>query len=495
MDKKNDETAEPQQPVDRRTDDVLLGRGGARFLEWPGNQRFAVEIERNSKRYYEAKTRSERSDIVLEIASNVNTWGRFIEQSDPGGLWYMATLSKVRKKIGQAVRYKIEFMQHEGRSRKPTDREMGSDMSAQSYLEGHAIQHAQPCSSTSKRPPQSTVQLKAAPASPSVITHLGDKRSVHYASFAREALRGGTYAKAHDEEGTMANEDCDNTTSFVDILVSAMKMEGEGKREEYQQQNIRIREEEAFGATTGYERGRQGHPQPLEKSVLISDAVGSTSCLASVRGDNQSRLHLDQALNVGVLQQEPMKIRRGRCRPVLGQAMDDLFWWPNPLTGRKILEHDTTARKTGPSPVVWVPPESQAQQLESFINNTKPSDTISQDLLHGRERKSPPEKQHLHEQQLIHLKLQLHQQEQLEQQQQEQRRQHEEQQEQQQKRQKRQEHQRQEQQWRQQQSEQQQQQLLRKQQQQEEQEERGLYDDIFDDESSSDSGIFMLFKR
>lgn len=97
-------------PVVPQPNDVILGRERTKKLsEWAGNKRYATEIERNTERYKNATKRSERVDIVLDIARTINKWGRFLEQPEPNGPWYVADSTKIRKKIGQALRYQMEI--------------------------------------------------------------------------------------------------------------------------------------------------------------------------------------------------------------------------------------------------------------------------------------------------------------------------------------------------------------------------------------------------
>ncbi|KAL7556112.1 hypothetical protein ACA910_006203 [Epithemia clementina (nom. ined.)] len=140
-----------QQAVVPQPNDVLLGRGGM-VTGWNGNKLFQREIERNTIRYRDTPTRAGRMNIVLEIIETVQTWGRFLDRSpssheavvedgvvvvvaaaagnDKGGgsgdasatgsssssttaanvLWYPADFNKIRKKVGQALRYQMEVL-------------------------------------------------------------------------------------------------------------------------------------------------------------------------------------------------------------------------------------------------------------------------------------------------------------------------------------------------------------------------------------------------
>ncbi|KAL7573854.1 hypothetical protein ACA910_012425 [Epithemia clementina (nom. ined.)] len=124
----NSQTTGSREPVVPRPTDVLLGRGKTR---WGGNQLFDLEIQRNARRYRAAETRYDKTSIVREIIRNVQIWGRFLDQDTgtgdteppggalattdglPAGDWYLATYVKIRKKVGQALRYQMEVLKYE----------------------------------------------------------------------------------------------------------------------------------------------------------------------------------------------------------------------------------------------------------------------------------------------------------------------------------------------------------------------------------------------
>ena len=89
-----------RKPVIPQANDVLLGRGRA-IAGREGNQRFQDEIERNTKRYSQSQTKTDKMRIVIEIVESVKLWGRFLDQPRAMGHWYEADDLKVRKKVGQ----------------------------------------------------------------------------------------------------------------------------------------------------------------------------------------------------------------------------------------------------------------------------------------------------------------------------------------------------------------------------------------------------------
>lgn len=334
-----------------------------------------MEIDRNSKRYHDAKKRSERSDIVLEIASHVSKWGRFIEQAIPDGPWYMAALSKVRKKIGQALRYKIEFMEHERCFRKATDRQMSLDVSASSYPEVARSQNAQPCSPGRKRPAQATLQSKAPPTRPGVFTDIGDKRSAHHTLLSRATVLEQTIKKAYLEEALMKGEHSGHNSTSNGTHISSMKTEGEGEREDYRLHKPLLNEDEVFNAS-GCGQGDQGYPphcQQHEQLLRISDAISSTSRLVPVRGVTPSTLTWDQQLTMG-----------GENSPsLLGQSItaNNEIRWPRLVIG---LE-DAMAGTTAPVPVLS---GSQGQQLDRVVPSPNVNDDPPQNHLDGQRTES-----------------------------------------------------------------------------------------------------------
>ncbi|KAL7570628.1 hypothetical protein ACA910_014902 [Epithemia clementina (nom. ined.)] len=121
--------------VQRRSNDVLLGRGNVR---WEGNQRFQTVIRQNSQRYNDAESRALKTRIVFEIVGIVRAWGgrflhpiishrsksamakaeapsaasaskkeRKIKGKTSGIQWTLANNFQIRKKIGQAFRYQL----------------------------------------------------------------------------------------------------------------------------------------------------------------------------------------------------------------------------------------------------------------------------------------------------------------------------------------------------------------------------------------------------
>ncbi|KAL7556380.1 hypothetical protein ACA910_011815 [Epithemia clementina (nom. ined.)] len=94
------------RPLVPQSTDVLLGRGKA-IAGREGNKRFQDVIEQNTKRYSEAQTKTDKMRIVIEIVETVKLWGRFLDQPSVMGHWYEADDLKVRKKVGQALRYHL----------------------------------------------------------------------------------------------------------------------------------------------------------------------------------------------------------------------------------------------------------------------------------------------------------------------------------------------------------------------------------------------------
>ncbi|KAL7563600.1 hypothetical protein ACA910_004502 [Epithemia clementina (nom. ined.)] len=104
--------------VVRQDSDVLFGRGR---IVWEGNQRFQNVTKVHATRYHNSKSRTEKSRVVTDVIETVHAWGgRFLSLQTPPRSstitsfdnaeemsWTIATDSKIRKKIGQALRYQL----------------------------------------------------------------------------------------------------------------------------------------------------------------------------------------------------------------------------------------------------------------------------------------------------------------------------------------------------------------------------------------------------
>lgn len=120
-----------------RTNDILLGRGN---VGWQGNKQYQEVIRKNTKRYRDAQSRSEKTRIVFEVIGIALSYGgRFLLpiDADPppntapttttatpqttnessainrqrrrGMLWRLADSYQIRKKVGQVNDCKLEY--------------------------------------------------------------------------------------------------------------------------------------------------------------------------------------------------------------------------------------------------------------------------------------------------------------------------------------------------------------------------------------------------
>lgn len=86
--------------------DVICGRGKECF-EHVGNRRYRVTIDINLNRYAEAKTKLQKSVIVMSIVDQVkgnSPFGGFIKKDSATGKWYRVTDNLAREKVGQSLR-------------------------------------------------------------------------------------------------------------------------------------------------------------------------------------------------------------------------------------------------------------------------------------------------------------------------------------------------------------------------------------------------------
>lgn len=115
-------------PVLCQANDVLLGRGNVR---WHGNQQYQEVIRNNAQRYLDAKSRSEKTQIVFEVIGIVLAYGgRFLipikadrpppmtatttkQATSESSQWHatqciLADHLTIRKKVGQVNIFLLE---------------------------------------------------------------------------------------------------------------------------------------------------------------------------------------------------------------------------------------------------------------------------------------------------------------------------------------------------------------------------------------------------
>ncbi|KAL7578022.1 hypothetical protein ACA910_014964 [Epithemia clementina (nom. ined.)] len=118
MNEKSQEEDTPSTAVLRLDSDVMVGSGR---LCTAGNERFQNVVKWNAQRYNQARQRTEKSRIVVEIIGTIKAWGgRFLYQSKATSststrkeTWAFATNAMIRKKVGQAIRYQLEYLKYE----------------------------------------------------------------------------------------------------------------------------------------------------------------------------------------------------------------------------------------------------------------------------------------------------------------------------------------------------------------------------------------------
>ena len=87
--------------------DIMCGRGGDLYFH-PGNIAFRKILDRNKDRYFAARSKLEKSQIVVEILHVLREMGakpvKFIRFDDHEQRWYTLNDEAAKQKIGQSIR-------------------------------------------------------------------------------------------------------------------------------------------------------------------------------------------------------------------------------------------------------------------------------------------------------------------------------------------------------------------------------------------------------
>lgn len=85
--------------------DIIVGSRGTHH-SGPGNNRFNKTIDRYIPRYSKASTKSQKSDLFMEIYTDVSSFGRFLCNDANVGLFYEVGEYIAKEKISHALRYR-----------------------------------------------------------------------------------------------------------------------------------------------------------------------------------------------------------------------------------------------------------------------------------------------------------------------------------------------------------------------------------------------------
>eukprot|EP00546_Thalassionema_frauenfeldii_P011727 CAMPEP_0178928732 /NCGR_PEP_ID=MMETSP0786-20121207/20106_1 /TAXON_ID=186022 /ORGANISM="Thalassionema frauenfeldii, Strain CCMP 1798" /LENGTH=132 /DNA_ID=CAMNT_0020604707 /DNA_START=194 /DNA_END=589 /DNA_ORIENTATION=+ len=99
--------------------DVICKSRTRKDFDHVGNRRFRIIIENHCESYDKAKTKSDKSAIVLSIIRSIrNAGGNFIRRNRRLSCWEMMPLGHTKEKIGHALRHSIIAKAEAGEIRK-----------------------------------------------------------------------------------------------------------------------------------------------------------------------------------------------------------------------------------------------------------------------------------------------------------------------------------------------------------------------------------------
>jgi hypothetical protein len=120
---------------------VLCGRGKDHY-NWVGNRRFRVIVNMNLERYSCARTKAEKTRIVMDVVELIHESGGTFAKRHVNGEWYDIGYDAAREKVGALFRDALQKKHciRAGRSSSPTS----SSPSASSSRPGSPIVPARP---------------------------------------------------------------------------------------------------------------------------------------------------------------------------------------------------------------------------------------------------------------------------------------------------------------------------------------------------------------
>jgi hypothetical protein len=110
---------------------VLCGRGKDHY-NWVGNRRFRVIVNMNLERYLSARTKAEKTRIVMDVVELVHDCGGAFAKRHVNGDWYDIGYDAAREKVGALFR---DALQKKHRTR--AGRSLSPSLSNSPLLSSH----------------------------------------------------------------------------------------------------------------------------------------------------------------------------------------------------------------------------------------------------------------------------------------------------------------------------------------------------------------------